>query len=477
MGMCEIAVQNNCGQMIACGGCAAPETCGALGMPNVCGCESPCPVWHVTVVSKGFVSADDLAVEKSNDDVLLAGTFSGDVTIGNTTLPPTGNSDDIYITKFDGGTTGNNIWTKSFPSTGDVSQVEIGTNSSSEIFVAGSFEGDLLVGTNTLMSSGSYDVFLSKLDPSGAPLWSKTFGASDVELVKDLAVDQVGRVVIAGEFNSSAITFGGEMIMSKGSADIFVAKLDQGGGHVWSKGFGNTTDAMGDDVAYGMALDGDDNVLLTGAASGNISFGGSPLTCGSHSIWIAKLEPGGDHVWSKCFDAGSDSAGHNITSDLVGDVYVVGTFNGTVDFGCMEPITGDNDTIFLAKFSRADGTCNWVKGFGGTAELSGEVTVGLLGEGALMISGGFTGSMAITDSLVLTTNGNTYPDVFVAKFHPDGFFEGAKSYGDQGYQVATAMAVRNAAYVAGTFVSSIDFGLGEQHLPNLDQGVFLVSLH
>ncbi len=44
--------------------------------------------------------------------------------------------------------------------------------------------------------------------------------------------------------------------------------------HLWSQSFGGTQDEIG----YAIAVDGADNVLVTGQFQGTVDFGGGPLT-------------------------------------------------------------------------------------------------------------------------------------------------------------------------------------------------------
>ena len=126
--------------------------------------------------------------------------------------------------------------------------------------------------------------------------------------------------------------------------------------HLWSQRFGQRLGDTGVDAGQGIAVDGADNILVTGLFQGTVDFGGGPLTsAGVSDIFVAKYDAAGAHLWSQRFgDTGFDQ-GNAIAVDGADDVLVTGYFGGTVDFGG-GPLTsagrGDifRSDIFVAKF-------------------------------------------------------------------------------------------------------------------------------
>jgi hypothetical protein len=93
---------------------------------------------------------------------------------------------------------------------------------------------------------------------------------------------------------------------------------------VWTKSF------------YGhVALDSLGNSLLTGVLTGTMDFGGGPLTSrGGADVFVVKLAPGGEHVFSRRFgDASELQSGQAIAFDRWNNVLLGGVFEGTLDFG------------------------------------------------------------------------------------------------------------------------------------------------
>jgi hypothetical protein len=80
-------------------------------------------------------------------------------------------------------------------------------------------------------------------------LWSKSFGGSDHDYGSSVSVDSSGNVYITGWFKSSSIDFGGGALTNAGSGDIFLAKFDSNGNHLWSKRFGGSSNDWGHSVS------------------------------------------------------------------------------------------------------------------------------------------------------------------------------------------------------------------------------------
>ena len=64
-------------------------------------------------------------------------------------------------------------------------------------FVTGAFEGAATFGGTELASSGSSDVFVMKLDASGAVQWAIRAGGSGVDYADGIALDASGSVAAA----------------------------------------------------------------------------------------------------------------------------------------------------------------------------------------------------------------------------------------------------------------------------------------
>ena len=97
-----------------------------------------------------------------------------------------------------------------------------------DYYVTGHFSGVANFNIGNLASSGSSDVFLSKYDQNGIPLWAKRFGGSGTDRSAAVIADNSGQAFIAGFFSGTA-TFGTTTLTAADSSDVFVAKVNQNG--------------------------------------------------------------------------------------------------------------------------------------------------------------------------------------------------------------------------------------------------------
>jgi len=68
------------------------------------------------------------------------------------------------------------------------------------------------------------DIFLAKFDSNGNHLWSKSFGGSYIDIGFSVSVDSSGNVYGTGIFSGSNVDFGGCPLSSAGGKDIFLIK-------------------------------------------------------------------------------------------------------------------------------------------------------------------------------------------------------------------------------------------------------------
>jgi hypothetical protein len=77
-------------------------------------------------------------------------------------------------------------------------------------------------------------------------------------------------------------------MFSVGMEDLFVAKLDGAGNHLWSYSWGDPLVQSG----RGVAIDGKGNVLVAGVLAGGVDFGFGPLlSAGGTDMLVLKLAP------------------------------------------------------------------------------------------------------------------------------------------------------------------------------------------
>ncbi len=294
--------------------------------------------------SMGGASSDEgssIYVDSSGN-VYTTGYFNGgidaDPGAGTVVLTSAG-VEDVFISKLD--STGTYVWAKKVGGTGsDIGYGGIYVDASSNVYVAGQFSGtsdfDPGAGTSNLVSAGSTDVFVLKLDSSGTYSWSGKMGGTGADNVYDIFVDSSSNVYTVGNF-AGTVDFdpgaGTSNLVSAGSSDVFISKLNSSGVYVWANKFGGTSA----DIGKSIRVDSSGNVYTTGYFSGTADFdpgaGTSNLTsAGSEDIFISELDSSGSFVFVKQFGGTDSEMSYGIYLDS-NAVYTVGTFlSSTVDF-------------------------------------------------------------------------------------------------------------------------------------------------
>jgi len=276
-----------------------------------------------------------IAVDSSGN-VYTTGYFSGtadfDPGAGTANLTSAG-SQDVFVSKLD--SSGNFVWAKSFGGSSLDIGYSITFDSSGNVYTLGIFRGtadfDPGAGTTNLTSAGINDLFVSKLDSSGALLWVKSFGGSENEIGYEIAVDSSGNVYTTGYFPGT-VDFdpgaGTTNLTSTGSNDGFVSKLDSSGNFVWAKSFGGSSS----DYLKSITFDSSGNIYTTGGFQGTADFdpgaGTTNLTsAGGADVFVLRLSS------TDNTEANSAPAAPTLNSVSAGDRRVTITFTAGANNG------------------------------------------------------------------------------------------------------------------------------------------------
>jgi hypothetical protein len=418
------------------------------------GSTDPGP-WAKGYGSTGNDSGSAVAVDTSGN-IYLAGYFTGSASFGGNTLVSNGGT-DIVLAKYNNA--GVHQWSVSYGGTGTETVTGIGLDSSGNIFICGYYVGAANFGGTTFTSAGQQDAFVAKYSPTGAHLWSQSFGSTSIDMFTGLVVDSQGNVVVTGWFEGT-VNFGGATLTSTyGSApNVIVAKYSPTGAHVWSETFLAGNGNYGNAIAINKR---DDSIVLTGSFYSWINFGGGNLNAATatyQDIFVAKLTSTGAYVWGKRYGGTNGEKGTAVAVDNNGDVLVGGMFYLTTDLGG-GTITGgavDQD-MFLAKYSGVDGSYVWGEGL--TGNDGGWVnSVSCDSQNNVVVVGYYYGTFNFLSQL-LTSNTDSY-DVFVAKYNSTGGPVWAQSSGSSGTDGASSVAIDSSGHpvVTGYFSGSATFG-------------------
>jgi hypothetical protein len=406
-------------------------------------------VWSQRFGGTDFDEGHDITVDAAGN-VIVAGWFSGTADLGGGPMASAGLR-DIFVAKYDAA--GNHIWSRGFGDIGYDEAWAVAVDGGGAVLVTGMFNGTIDAGGGNLRSAGRDDIFVAKYDPTGNHVWSRRFGDTEEDGGWDIAVDRWGNVLLTGAMEGT-VDFGGGPLTGAGFADIFVAKYDPAGIHIWSARYGDTET----DIGGGVAADGAGNVLVTGHFGGRVDFGGGTLSSeGSGDIFIAKYTPEGSHIWSYRYGDTSYDAGNDIAVDGMGNVVVTGGFGGTVNFGGGPLTSAGSGDIFVAKYdpsgshmwSRHAGDVNGDAGFAITVDGAGDV----------LVTGFFQGTADLGGGPLISAGAW---EIFVAIYNSAGIHVWSQRFGDTlfdaGHGIATD-ALGNV-HITGYFRVAVNFGDG-----------------
>jgi hypothetical protein len=283
-------------------------------------------------------------------DVVAVGRMAGTITTSVGTITTDGTLDfDAFVIKLS--PTGQPLWIHRLADAGfgDQRALAVTADRAKAVIVGGTGQGDLDLGAGPLPSGGGRDAFLAKLDSSGALAWGHLYGdVGDAQAINAVAAATNDDIVIAGNFDGT-ITFDHPLIAGGPATDIFVARIDPTGKPLWSRSFG---DAAADQAAYAVAVDKFDNVYVGGSFDGTIDLGATKLvSAGGGDAFLIKLDPRGTPLWGRRAGDAAAQRVNGIVVDRNGVSTVVGSFDGTLDFSAPPVVSAGGTDIFLARFA------------------------------------------------------------------------------------------------------------------------------
>jgi FlgD Ig-like domain/Beta-propeller repeat len=348
------------------------------------------------------------------------------------------------------------LWSEGFGGFSNDVGTAIGVDALGNVVVVGYFSQAMNLGGANLVSAGGFDIFVAKYDANGAHLWSQRFGGPGDDKALAVALDGSGNIFVTGYFNGT-VNFGGGNLVTAWGNDMFLAKYNASGAHQWSQRFGGVSGEVGNAAGIAVAVDGSGNVLATGDFNGTANFGGGNFaSAGNLDIFLAKYNANGVHQWSQHFGSFFDDSGAAVAVDGSGYIFMTGFFNHLVDFGGGAFDTGAGSDVFLAKYD-ANGVHQWSRSFGNAYDAHG-TGLAVDGSGNVVVTGGFSGTVDFGGGGIASAGFST--DIFLAKYNTNGVHQWSKRFGGGNVDVGSAVAMDGSGnvVVTGSFENSVYFG-------------------
>jgi hypothetical protein len=218
--------------------------------------------------------------------------------------------------------------------------------------------------------------------------------------------------------NSNNIIVTGDSYIN-GSDDYFTVKYDPDGTILWA----DTIENGYDDGARGVAVDNSNNIIVTGFSYIN----------GNDDYFTVKYDPGGTILWADTIDNGSTDRASGVAVDNSNNIIVTG----------FSHING-NDDYFTVKYDPG-GTVLWADTF----DIGGDWATGVAVDNSnnIIVTGG--------------TNTGSFNDFLTVKYDPNGTFLWADTVNNGDEDVAFAVATDDFNNIICTGITYIGVYTGD----------------
>lgn len=336
------------------------------------------------------------------------------------------------------------------------------TDAGGNYYSVGYGAGDIaFTGTISLTGRGGSDGFIVKYDNNMNLLWARYVGGTGSDGMEGVTVNSAGDVIAVGKICGLATIDGtAQTIAPTNSQDGCIVIYDKDGNFKAAKKIAG----KGSVICYSVVVDKSDNILVTGATTGETDFGNdkkvTPNNGTNSGLFIAKFDKDLLCQWAVSGDCNGNASAEGWTMNLDKDenilvagrfgkvINIVGTDNNTVTNTPVDGTSVSSDG-FISKFTK-DGVCQWIK-----TVTNGSSRIDMKGiasdsQGNVVVSG--------LSNAAVTAEGNSgaYPftgnfDGFLVKYSSTGEYVNGFSLGGPGRDEVKSVFVDNKdnIYISG----------------------------
>ncbi len=300
---------------------------------------SQAPNWKWATGSVGLSDEyiETLTTDSDNNTIIIGQYFGDNMILCNQNLNGSIFDDIAFIAKYS--TSGSCDWVRAFGNGyNNMKLFNIDCDQFGNIYVVGGYTGKLQFDHVAVENKKlELDGILIKFNPQGKVTFVKTFDGNDYQAyLVNVKLDNLGNIYVSGLTNSSKIIFDSNELInprkSVGGNITFLIKFDPLGDFDWS----NISHGQGNEESYGLEIDNNGEILLTGFYNGahSISFVqfdsvkliNKSLT-GKQDIYIYKFDTLGNVKWGQTYgDSNFTEYTGIIKIDSKNNIYLSGTF-------------------------------------------------------------------------------------------------------------------------------------------------------
>lgn len=223
------------------------------------------------------------------------------------------------------------------------------TDDQGNSYVAGYFTGTLTLGSKSMVSAGSTDIFIAKYNSSGVLQWAESAGSTGSDNAYYINFDGNGDAYLAGTIQSASGKFGSSITLGSSEYGAFIAKISSSGTWSWAE-------AANGGTFTSVAVDGNGNIYAGGYGPKNWQMGSVSISTNEGTAgFLVKLSSSGVPAWAK-------KLVNNSAKDVLQGINAVELdgHGNVITAGHSQGIGGSVAGLYLCKFD-ANGNLIWLK--------------------------------------------------------------------------------------------------------------------
>jgi hypothetical protein len=311
---------------------------------------------------------------------------TGGSTVSGTISVSAAASDNVGVSRVEFYRDGSTLVGISTGSPYSVSDATTGVANGSHSYTAKAFDA---AGNSTTSASVSVTVNNTTTGTPGQLQWVKSMVTPNGYNAEACSVvaDSSGNVIVGGNF-VYGVDFGSgnSYSLNNGIGGVFIGKYSATGSVIWTKAFSAGTSSSANSVA----VDSQNNVFVAGSFGGTVDFGGVTLTASNQlSMFVAKYSPSGTLLWARAFGGAGIvyDYGNALAVDGSDNVFMLGRLqSANANFGNGITLSANGSSLSLVKLS-STGTTLWAKVYGTGAVVPKNLAIN--GSGDVVVTGQF----------------------------------------------------------------------------------------
>ena len=375
-----------------------------------------------------------MILDKENN-IYVIGSFDETIDLGNNTQITSNGETDIFVGKYNAA--GKCQWGLRIGGRNDDEAGGICLDSLGNVYITGTFIDDAYIGESFVRYSSNKGnhaatLFITKLNPSGDPQWTKISRNKKADVGVGIAIDTTGNIYVAGNYEGEFV-LDDKKIKSNGKYDICISKLNGNGECLWVKTFGDKEDNLSNTIFTR------NNKIVVG--------GNSHAGIAGFTGYVAEINAENGIInWTKNIGA---IKGHieKIIHDGFSAYYITGSIEGK------NPLD-ETYNCFVNKVNDKNGEDIWRKLFESNQAKGNDMVCDK--DGNLFITGSFLDSLKINQTLV---KGKELEDIFLIKLSSDGQVLLGEDFGHSKSDIGRKLFYRDEKLImSGEFSNDIEFG-------------------